>query len=87
MYMRLGKYEQPNAQTSLYIRTVLTGPLLLSYAMQMDGGIKVSLHKIYVSVSILNKTFVNMRVFKVSCAGPYLVLRSLVWCVWGHEVV
>ena len=24
---------------------------------------------------------------KVSCAGPYLVLRCLVWCVWGHEVV
>ena len=23
----------------------------------------------------------------MSCAGPYLVLRCLVWCVWGHEVV
>ena len=29
--------------------------------MQMDGGIEVSLHKIYVNVSILNKTFANMR--------------------------
>ena len=39
--------------------------------MQMNGGI-VSLHKIYVSVSILNKTFANST--KVSCAGPHLVL-------------
>ena len=51
MYMRLG-----TAQTSLCIRTVSLGPLLLSYTLQMDGGIEVSLHKIYVSISILNKT-------------------------------
>ena len=57
----IGYYEQPNAQTGLCIRAVSPGPLLLSYTMQMDGGIEVSLYKIYVSVSILNKTFANMR--------------------------
>ena len=57
----IGYYEQPNAQTSLCIRAVSPEPLLLSHTMQMDGGIEVSLHKIYVRVSILNKTFANMR--------------------------
>ena len=38
--------------------------------------LEVCLHKIDVSVSILNKTFANMRYIstKVSCAGPHLVL-------------
>ena len=69
------------------IRAVLPGPLLLSYTMQMDGGIEVSLHKIFVSISVLNKTCEYATSTKVSCSGPYLVLRCLVWCVWGHEVV
>ena len=59
--LEIGYYEQPNAQTSLCIRAVSPGPLLFSYTMQMDEGIEVNLHKIYVSVSILNKTFSNMR--------------------------
>ena len=65
-------YEQPNAQTSLCIHAVSPGPLLLSYTMQMDGGIEVSLHKIYVSISVLNKTCEYATSTKVSCSGPYL---------------
>ena len=69
-------YEQPNAQTSLCIRAVSPGPLLLSYTMQMDGGIEVSLHKIYVSISVLNKTFANMR------QVPKFRVLAHIWC-WG----
>ena len=46
--------------------------------MQMDGGKEVSLHKIYVSISVLNKTFANMR------QEPMFRVLAHIWClgVW-----